>query len=269
MIFDTHCHAYWKDLENSHEEVLSRMAAENVLRSVQVGTDWETNGKALSLARRWGKDTWCAVALHPSSSQSCPADDAANWTARLEDLIRQNRDKIVAVGETGLDYFHLKKTDRPGQKQSQRAFFAAHAALARKLDLPLVIHSRDAAEDTLDLIRERGVRRAVIHCYCEDKAFARALLDWSEGIYFSFSGILTYRNALQVQETARTLPLERIMIETDAPFLVPEAAKSRFKINEPCCTRHVLDYLKKIRRETAEEVEQAVWDNSNRFFEIA
>lgn len=269
MIFDTHCHAYWKDLECIQKEVISRMASENVLRSVQVGTDWETNRKALSLAREWGDGTWCAAALHPSSSQDRPEEGAANWVLRLENFIRRNPDKIVAVGETGLDYYHLKKADRSGQKRSQRAFFAAHAALAQKLDLPLVIHTRDAAGDTLDLVRECGVRRAVIHCFSEDADFARALMDWSGEIYFSFSGILTYRNALSIHEAARTLPLERILIETDAPFLVPEAAKDRFRINEPCCTRHVLDALKKIRPETAEEVEKTVWDNSNRFFGIA
>lgn len=269
MIFDTHCHAYWKDLENIRKDVLLRMASENVLRSVQVGTDWETNQKALSLARNWGSDTWCSVALHPSSSQHRAADTAVNWVVRLEEFIEQNRDKIVAVGETGLDYFHLKKADRAGQMRSQRAFFAAHAALAQKMDLPLIIHTRDAAADTLDLIMECGIRRAVVHCFSEDVAFARALMDWSEEIYFSFSGILTYKNASRAQETARALPLGRIMVETDAPFLVPEAAKSRFRINEPCCTRHVLDFLKKMRTESAEEVEQTIWDNSNRFFGIA
>lgn len=269
MIFDTHCHAYWKDFENSKMEVLSRMTAENVLRSVQVGTDWETNQKALSLARTWGDNTWCAVALHPSSSQNRPADGAAQWVFRLEDFVKRNSDKIVAVGETGLDYYHLGKTDRTGQKQSQRAFFAAHAGLAQKLGLPLVIHTRNAAEDTLSLIRECTIRRAAVHCYSEDPAFARALMDWSEEIFFSFSGILTYRNALPIQDTARMLPLDRIMLETDAPFLVPEAAKDRFKINEPCCTRYVIDFLKKLRPESAEEVEQKVWDNSNRFFGIS
>jgi len=268
MIFDTHCHAYWKELEARHAEVRARMHSENVLRSIQVGTDWETDRRALSLARKWRDNTWCTAAIHPTSCQDKPADTAGEWAIRLEYFIRQNRDKVVAVGETGLDYYHLTKESRSVQKQSQIAFFVAHAEMAQRLDIPLVIHTRDAADDTVRLIRECNVRKAVIHSFSENAEFARTLLSWSDGIYFSFSGILTYKNALPVQNAARSLPLNRIMVETDAPFLVPEAVKEKFKLNEPACTRYVLDFLKDLRTEPADVVEQSVWENSNRFFNI-
>lgn len=268
MIFDTHCHAYWKGLKERNAEILAEMTTENVLRSVQVGTDWETSKRALSLARRWGNNTWCTAAMHPSSSQNYPVDAVAKWTSRLERFINKNRDKVIAVGETGLDYCHLTRKKRLEQKQSQKAFFAAHAVLAQKLDLPLVIHTRDAASDTVDIIRNCSIRRAVIHCFSENIEFARTLCASSGDIYFSFSGILTYKGATPVQDTARLLPLDKILIETDAPFLVPEAARNRFKLNEPACTRYVLDFLKKLRPEPADVVERAVWDNSNRFFRI-
>ena len=102
MIFDTHCHAYWKGLKERNAEILAEMTTENVLRSVQVGTDWETSKRALSLARRWGNNTWCTAAMHPSSSQNYPVDAVAKWTSRLERFINKNRDKVIAVGETGL-----------------------------------------------------------------------------------------------------------------------------------------------------------------------
>jgi TatD DNase family protein len=266
MIFDTHCHAYWNSLEERHTEIRSLMAAENVRRSIQVGTNLETSRKALALARSWGDGTWCAAAMHPTSCQNMPADTAGAWTERLESFIRENRDKVVAVGETGLDYYHLTPGKSSVQKRSQNAFFAAHAELARKLRLPLVIHTRNAAADTLQLIRACNIRSAVIHCFSEDTEFARALCSWSDRIYFSFSGILTYRKAGPIQRAAQSLPLDRIMVETDAPFLVPEPVKGRFKVNEPACTRYIMDFLKALRPEPAEVVEQEVWVNSNRFF---
>jgi TatD DNase family protein len=268
MIFDTHCHAYWKGLQNRLADMKVRMDSEGVTRSVQVGTDWETNHKALSLAHKWGEGTWSTAALHPSSCQDMPEDGTSEWTNRLESFIQSNRNKIVAVGETGLDYYHLTKGMEPVQKQAQRAFFIAHANLAVRLDLPLVIHTRDAASDTVSLIKDCNVRRIVIHCFSENRDFAEELLAWSEDVYFSFSGILTYKQALGVQDAARSLRLDRILVETDAPFLVPRAVADRFELNEPACTRYVMDCLKSLRPEPPEVVEQTVWDNSNRFFGI-
>jgi len=268
MIFDTHCHAYWMGLERRHAEIKSRMDSENVIRSIQVGTDWESNHKALSLAHKWGGDTWCAAAMHPTSCQDLSVNAAPQWIVRLKSFIEENRDKVIAVGETGLDYYHLTKRKKSAQKQVQRAFFIAHANLADRLDLPLVIHTRNAVSDTVSLIREHNVQRAVIHCFSENTAFAKELLSQSDDFYFSFSGILTYPQATVVQDTARSLPLNRILVETDSPFLVPEAVKDQFKLNEPACTRYVMDCLKELRPEPADVVEQTVWENSNRFFRI-
>lgn len=268
MIFDTHCHAYWNGLGNRLDEVKALMDSENVVRSVQVGTSWKTNELALSLARRWGDNTWCAAAIHPTSCQNLLEYTASEWISKLKSFIEANSDKVVAVGETGLDYYHLAKKEKTEQKQVQRTFFVAHALLAAQLDLPLIIHTRSAAADTLGLIMESDIRRAVIHCYSEDKTFAKECLSWSDELYFSFSGILTYPNATAVQDTARSLPLNRILVETDSPFLVPEAVKDRCNLNEPACTRYVMDCLKELRPEPADVVEQTVWENSNRFFRI-
>jgi TatD DNase family protein len=269
MIFDTHAHAYWNGLEQRQEEVKTRMDAENVMRSIQVGTDWKSNHKALSLAQKWGTNTWCAAAIHPTTCQDLPVEAASEWTARLKPFIEDNRNKVIAVGETGLDYYHLTKNRRTSQKQTQHAFFKAHADLSVRLDLPLVIHTRNAASDTVALIKGQNVRRAVIHCFSEDTMFARELLSWSEDIYISFSGILTYKQALPIRQAARSLPLDRILVETDTPFLVPETVKDQFELNEPACTRYVMDALKELRSEPDDVVENTVWDNSNRFFRIS
>jgi TatD DNase family protein len=268
MIFDTHCHGYWHGLAHRQDEVRINMRAAGVSRSVQIGTDLESSRKSLAMARDWGTETWCTAGFHPTHCQDLQQDSAQQWTAQLEELIRNNRDKILGVGETGLDYFHLTRGKKDTQKKAQHLFFRAQAELALRLDLPLIIHTRDAASDTIAIIKESGIRRAVIHCFSENPAFAQELLAWSHEIYFSFSGILTYKNATTVQDTARTLALDRILVETDAPFLVPQAVRDGVRINEPAFTRHVMDFLKALRSEPGEVVEQAVWENSNRFFGI-
>jgi len=244
------------------------MQAEGVTRSVQIGTGLEKSRVALDLAREWGAGTWCTAGIHPTGCQDLPQTSVPELMAQFEELVQANRDKMVGIGETGFDYFHVTRGKADEQKRTQRVFFAAQAVLSLRLNLALIIHTRDAADDTVAILKEHGIRRAVIHCYSESPAFAERLLDWSDGIYFSFSGILTYARSVAVQETARRLPLSRILVETDAPFLVPQAVRDRFSVNEPAFTRHVLDYLKTLRPEPAEEVEQTIWDNSNRFFGI-
>jgi len=257
-----------KGLGNRKQDVLRNMLAEGVTRSVQIGTGLEKSRVALSLAREWGAGTWCTAGIHPTGCQDLPQDSVPELMAQFDELVQTNRDKMVGIGETGFDYFHVSRGKEEEQKQTQRIFFEAQAELSLKLNLPLIIHTRDAAEDTVGLLKMCGIRNAVIHCYSEAPAFAERLLDWSDGIYFSFSGILTYARSVQVQETARSLPLNRILVETDAPFLVPQAVRDRFSTNEPAFTRHVLDFLKTLRPEPAEVVEQSVWDNSNRFFRV-
>jgi TatD DNase family protein len=268
MIFDTHCHCFWHGLTQRQEELRRNMLAQNVTRSVQIGTSWETSLEALNMARAWGSDTWCAAGIHPSDCQDMPEDAATPLAEKLEDLIQSNRDKIVAVGETGLDYYHVSRKKSEIQKRTQVAFFSAQAELAKKLNLPVVIHSRNAAGDTIFKIKEYGIKKAVIHCYSENVPFAQELMEWSDGIYFSFSGILTYKNAAAVQETARNLPLGKILVETDAPFLVPQCVRNSYRENEPTFTKYVMDYLKELRSEPAELVEQTVWQNSNAFFGV-
>jgi TatD DNase family protein len=268
VIFDTHCHAYWRGLENREDEVRANMSAAGVRGSIQIGADIESSRIALDTAIRWGSDTWCTVGIHPSDCQNLPVDSCETIILELERLRESRIDKVVGIGETGLDYHHLTPGKESSQKETQSAFFAAQTRLAQRLELPLVIHTRDAAADTVRLIKENNVRRAVIHCFSEDSRFAEELMNWSEDIYFSFSGILTYRNARSIQDAAIYLPLDRILVETDSPFLVPAGARNERGVNEPAFTRYVLDFLKTLRAEPPEIVEETVWKNSHAFFNI-
>ena len=138
--------------------------------------------------------------------------------------------------------------------------------LACKYDLPLIIHTRDARYDTLEFMREHGIDRCVMHCFSEDISFARELLEFSDEIYFSFSGILTYKNAPKIQEAASKIPLERILIETDSPFLSPQSVRGR--TNEPANTRYILEKLCELRSESREDIEKVIYENSLRFYSL-
>ena len=277
MIFDTHSHCYWDTLEPRIEEIVANMHSQWVMKSVQIGCDRETSRKAIALARRFPAIFYATVWHHPETAQ-----DSSDYTLieQFEALILENPDIIVALGETGLDYHYLDgcewgkvpfdythPTDTAlRQIESQKAWWIMQWELACKYDLPLVIHTRDARDDTLDFMRENGIDRCVMHCFSEDSEFARELLDFSSEIYFSFSGILTYKNAPKIQEAAMKIPLDRILIETDAPFLAPQPL--RWTMNEPANTCYVLEKLAELRSESAEEIERVVYENSLRFYGI-
>lgn len=152
------------------------------------------------------------------------------------------------------------------QIENQRYWWLAQWELAKKYGLPLVIHTRDARDDTLKFMIKNGINRAVMHCFSEDWEFAQTLLDFSSEIYFSFSGILTYKNALKIQEAAQRIPLERILVETDAPFLAP--VPLRGSINEPAHISYTLEKLIELRTESREEIIEQVYENSKRFYSI-
>ena len=213
-------------------------------------------------------------------SQDDSFTEAETILTKLEKLIQDNRDIVVAVGETGFDHHYLDGTeggtkivdmDNLSEKavqqiENQKHWWLAQWELAQKYDLPLVIHTRDARDATADFMIENGINRAVIHCYSENPAFAQRLMDFSDEIYFAFGGILTYKKSEDVQATAKMLPLNRILLETDAPFLAPQAVRGQ--VCEPAYTRYTLDRLVELRTESAEEVERVVYENSLRFYGI-
>ena len=179
-------------------------------------------------------------------------------------MITENRAHIVAIGEIGFDYYHIETGRETTLKETQRTLFFAMTALALKWDLPVVIHTRNAREDTLRYIHESGITKYIIHCFSEDYAFAEACMAHSEEAYFSFSGIVTYPKALGVQDAAAKIPLNRILVETDAPFLSPQVVRGT--TNTPANVRHTLDIIKKLRREDATEIEDQIFANSMRVY---
>jgi TatD DNase family protein len=196
-----------------------------------------------------------SIGISPSSVVQ-PGDD---WEAKIQDGVRKER--VVAIGEIGLDYYR-----KFGDRDSQVELFIRQLELAEKLSLPVIIHNRDAGSDVLEILRERLPRRGgVLHCYSEDAEYARKALELN--LYISFAGNVTYRNARNLQDTAKKMPLERMLIESEAPFMVPAA--HRGKRNKPSFINETAAFIAETREMPVEELTEVLYANSLRLFGIS
>ncbi len=253
MFFDTHCHIHMKRFEGEDAALIERMRQARVTRAVVVATDVDEIAQVQALLDRY-PELYGAFALSPQDEE-------------LVDLTPEtiaqhvSGDRWVAVGETGIDYHYCEEP-----LDWARNRFATHIAAARLAKKPLIIHSREAADDTIAILRENGAEETgfVLHCFCGDWDFARRALDM--GAYLSFSGIVTFKNALDQQDVARRAPMDRILIETDSPYLAP--IPLRGKRNEPSYVPHVANFLASLRGMTIEEVAQETTANAMRFFKL-
>ncbi|NMG15468.1 TatD family hydrolase [Aromatoleum bremense] len=254
MFVDSHCHLDFPDLAAREDAVLAAMAANRVGHALCVSVKLEDFPRVLALAERHA-NLFASVGVHPDNDDVEEPDDA-----RLGTLA--DHPKVVAIGETGLDY-HWQK-DAP---EWQRARFRTHIRAARACGKPLIIHTRSAAADTLRLMREEDAAGAggVMHCFTETREVAEAALDL--GFYISFSGIVTFRNAAELKAVAQYVPLDRLLIETDAPYLAP--VPHRGKTNEPAWVVHVAEEIARLRNEPLERIAAATTENFFRLFRHA
>ncbi|NCP77232.1 TatD family hydrolase [Candidatus Gracilibacteria bacterium] len=274
MLFDTHTHSYFPELALRQDEIVDTMMRNDIRYATQIGCDIETSKQAIELAKKY-EEFYATVGYHPTEGQTLTREKIPKIVKELEQLIIVDREIsgslnssrcIVAIGEIGFDYYHLEAGREAEYKETQRVLFFAMTELALKYDLPIVVHTREARVDTLRYLKESGIRKAIIHCFSEDYAFAQELMEYSDEIVFSFSGIVTYKKSLAVQETTRLLPLNKILIETDAPFLSPQAVRGT--INEPANVRYVLEIIKNLRTEDGAEIEKVIYENSLRVYGI-
>lgn len=252
MLVDSHCHLNYEGLVDDQPAVLARARAAGVATMLNISTREREWKSVVGVAEREA-DVWASVGIHPHE-----ADDHAHIdTAKLVEAARHPR--IVGIGETGLDYYY-DHSDRAQQQLS----FRAHIAAARETGLPLIVHTRDAEEDTAAILREemaRGGFTGVIHCFTASDAFADIALEL--GFYISISGIVTFKNAKALQETARRLPVEKLLIETDSPFLAPVPHRGR--PCEPALVADTARFLADLRGEPLEELAAAT---SRNFFAL-
>jgi TatD DNase family protein len=251
VITDTHAHVFYDRFDADREAVLERARAAGVTRMVLVGTDVESSRQCFELAARHPGVLYPTAGIHPHDASR--SDEAAR--AEIESLCR--RPDCVAVGETGIDHYrHLSPRD------AQLDNFRWHLRLARELDKPVIVHCREAHEDTLELLRERRGVRGVMHCYTYGE---RELPPYLElGLHISFSGVVTYPKNELNRAAARAVPLDRLLVETDCPYLAPQS--KRGSRNEPALVREVLETLATVRGEGFDQLARATSDNAARLF---
>lgn len=254
MLVDSHCHLDFPDLIENEADVLERMAENGVTHALCVSVKLETLPAVIGLAERHA-NLFASVGVHPDNAD-CEEPDEARLLALAA------HPKVVAIGETGLDYYWHK--DAP---EWQRARFRTHIRAARRCAKPLIIHTRNSAADTLRLMREEGADQAggVMHCFTETREVAAGALDL--GFHISFSGIVSFKNAEALRDVARFVPSDRLLVETDAPYLAP--MPFRGKTNQPAYVRHVAQAVADARGESLASVAEATSRNFFRLFKDA
>jgi len=253
MLVDSHCHLNFPGLADKVDEALALMRTNQVTHALCVSVTLEEFPQVRALAERY-PNIYASVGVHPDYP------DAGE--VREDELVAlADHPRVVAIGETGLDYFRLQ-----GDLEWQRARFRAHIRAARRCGKPLIIHTRAAADDTLRVMREEhaGEAGGVMHCFTESWNVARAALDL--GFHISFSGIVTFKNAESLRDVAKRVPLDRILVETDSPYLAP--VPFRGKTNEPGLVRYVAEEIGRLRGLAVDQVGRITSDNFFRLFNI-
>ncbi|MBT5293827.1 MAG: TatD family hydrolase [Cellvibrionales bacterium] len=253
MIVDSHCHLDRLDISQcggSVDAALQQARSQGVSRFLCVGISLDTLPAMMDIVDRHD-DVYASAGFHPLEDMSQGLDAAALKQWALDD-------RIVAVGETGLDYFYAKES-----AESQREHFITHLKVAAEVDKPVIIHSREARDDTLAAIAQyAGSAAGVLHCFTDTWRMAKQAIE--EGFYISISGIVTFRNASELRDVVKKIPLDRLMVETDSPYLAP--VPHRGKSNQPAYVREVAEYIAELRGISLEQLAEATTDNFQRLF---
>lgn len=252
-IIDTHCHIYYDDFKPDWDQMLERAVAAGVKGMIVVGADVASSHQAVEIATD-NPSVFCTIGIHPHDAEG--VDEAAILSLQR---LAAHTPKCVAIGEIGLDFYR-----NHSPRAEQERIFRRFLLMARELDKPVVIHDRDAHAETLAMIRETGITRGVMHCFSGDLAFARQCLD--QGLHLSVPGTVTYPSNEQLREVVRNVPLERILLETDCPYLSP--VPYRGKRNEPAYTRITAEKVAELRGLTVEDVGRITTMNAGRLFGI-
>ena len=254
MYFDTHAHYYDRAFDADRDDVLAALPAAGVDLALCPGCDLESSRQSVVLAEQY-PHLYAAVGFHPENLEGARLSDLAEIEAMAA------HPRVKAVGEIGLDYYWEKDPDR---RRIQRDFFSAQLSLAEQLDLPAIVHDREAHRDSLDMVRAHPNARGVFHCYSGGVEDAKTLVIM--GWMVSFTGVITFKNARRALEVIQWLPMDRIMIETDAPYMAPEPYRGRR--NDSRYVFRMAEAIAQVKGLTAEEVGHITTENGKRFFNI-
>ncbi len=252
-LIDTHCHLTFEQLTEDLEAVVERSETAGVTGWVTVGTDAEHNKKAIKLANKFD-NMYAAVGIHPHYAK----DVTGKSIAELKELA--DNEKVVAIGEAGLD-FHYDFCDA----REQERLFAQQLKIARELNLPVIVHSREAFEETMAVLEQfgGGVKKVVFHCFGGSAEQAKIILEY--GFYISFTGVVTFKNAESIREAAKVVPPERLMVETDCPYMSPEPLRNQ-KTNEPSLMIHTVKALAELKGVDLDDFAKSITATSKEFF---
>ena len=250
-MIDSHCHLTYEPLAKQLDDVLKRAAAAGVKRMITIGTDLADAQRAVELCRRHD-NIRCAIGIHPHHCAQAADEDVA-WLRGL-----QQSPAVVALGEMGLDYHY---DFSPRERQAE--IFTGQLELAQELNRPVVIHNREATDDCLAIMKNFPKVRAVFHCFTGSMDEARKILD--QGYLLGFTGIVTYKKSDELREVARFTPVDRILVETDAPYLSPEPVRKQ-KVNEPSFVMHTAQAVAELRGISIEELDRITSENVSRHF---
>ena len=254
MYFDTHAHYYDRAFDADRDDVLAALPAAGVDLALCPGCDLESSRQSVALAEQY-PHLYAAVGFHPENLEGARLSDLAEIEAMAA------HPRVKAIGEIGLDYYWEKDPDR---RKLQRDFFSAQLSLAEKLDLPAIVHDREAHKDSMDMVRAHPNARGVFHCYSGGVEDAKTLVIM--GWMVSFTGVITFKNARRALEVIDYLPMDRIMIETDAPYMAPEPYRG--KRNDSRYVFRMAEAIAQVKGLTAEEVGRITTENGKRFFNI-
>jgi TatD DNase family protein len=255
MFIDSHCHLDFAELQADADNIFKLMQDNAVSHALTISTTLKTFPNVLKVAESRA-NLWCSAGVHPDEQ----VDD---HEPTVEELLRlADHPKVVAIGETGLDYYRLQE---PLDWQRER--FRTHIRAAKICDKPLVIHTRNSSADTLKIMMEEGASQpsGVMHCFTENQLVADAAIEM--GFYISLSGIVTFKSAKELQAVAKNIPLNRLLIETDSPYLAP--TPHRGKMNQPGYVKHVAEFIANLRGVTVEEIAEATTANFYTLFKNA
>ena len=254
MIFDTHAHYDDEAFDEDRAELLSSMAAQGTAKIVNIGSGFEANEKTLKLAQEYDFIK-AAFGIHPEFADQLNEENFK----RIEELCRL--DECVAVGEIGLDCYWPEP-----DVSIQRPWFERQMDLARRIGKPIVVHSRDAAQETYEMMKAAGAGDigGVVHCFSYSKEMAKLFVDM--GFYIGVGGVITFKNGKKLKEVVEYIPLEHIVLETDCPYLAP--VPFRGKRNSSLLLPHVVEVISEIKGISREEVERITWDNAHRLYRL-